>query len=114
MGIKPHQNWNGLNCLNSSLESTGQLSLTNFLTFNKKDFTNFSSLHLINVNFNQFSELKIIISKLLNYIRIQKKKLTTDKLIINQNVNKNNDLELFMKNNKLFYIPTSTFFEDSS
>jgi len=113
--MKPNYNWNGLNCLNSSLESTGQLSLTNFLTFNKKDFVNFSSLYLINVNFNQFSKLKKIVkSKLLNYVQLQQKKFVTNKLVINQNVNRSNSLEFMMKNNKLFYVPISTFFEDSS
>ena len=102
-----------LNILNSSINSTGNTSLTNFLPFNLKDLVNFNSLHFINTNFNQFSNLKKIIKlKLFNFIWDNDKKLQINKLIIDQKVTKDLNTSIFYDYD-YFYLPTNTFFENN-
>ena len=108
-------NWNGFNFLNSSLSSVGELSLNNFLSFNSKDFLNFSSLYLINVNFNQFPDFKKIIKlKLLNYLCVKNKEILIKKLIIDQSTYNNENLTNIFTDELKFYVPTSMFFENNS
>lgn len=107
-------NWNGLNILNSSLSSVGQINLTNFLAFNFEDFLNFSSLYLININFNQFAALKKLIKlKFLNYFGGPSKK-SPYKLIIDQSNYVNSTLKnIFYNNEKCYFMLTGTFFENN-
>ena len=106
---------NNLNVLNSSLNATGNMNLTNFSFLNIKDLMNFSTLYLINVHINQFSSLKKIIKiKLLNFT-VNKNKLNTKNLIIDQNVVDSSNIDSYIvnKENKYFYLPVSMFFENN-
>ena len=132
-----------LNTLNSSLNVTGNINLTNFTSFNTKDLINLNSLYLINVHVSKLPNIeKIIQIKFLNFTKQNFLELNSKNIIINQNVNTENSRYLDSKSatahlpsiffedlcgfaavekdsyyqektNNYFYLPTSMFFESN-
>lgn len=123
--------WNGSNMLAPSLNEVGIQSIAKFQPINSQDLTNFSSLYFLNAGINNISNFKQIIeAKLLNCSPNSNKEFDmsklayTNKLILNQNSNPNNDsiffneLKKFISINKdssykYYYLPNSMFYENS-
>jgi NADH-quinone oxidoreductase chain G len=107
-------NWNGNNCLNSSINDVGIYSLGIIKSFTKNDFMNSSGLYFIETNIYSTNILKLLELKLLNYLKTEN---YTDKYIIEQNsiFTKNLNKAQNKKINLSPYIglPTTTLFEDS-
>lgn len=109
-----NKTWNSSNILNPSLTDTGQFSLQNVASLKLKDLNNFSSLYFLNVTTNNISNLKKIIElKLLKQPKIKNNKISKIKLILDQNIRLNNNVESLNKIAKNYlYIPNTTFYEN--
>lgn len=111
------ETWNGFNVSNSYLNETGVNSLFSFSFLTFKDLTLFSSFYAINVKISNITNLKKLVElKLLNFIEIKlyQKNLT----LIDQNLNKNNNIDFISLNKNLLnfsnylYLPCNTMFEN--
>jgi len=124
--------WNSVNMLAPSLNEVGIQSLAKFQPMNLRDLTSFSSLYFLNVSINNIAHFKQIVeAKLLNYAPNANKELSisqlanTNKLILNQSSNANNNSIFFNEfkkfisvdknlSYKYYYLPTSMFYENEN
>ena len=108
--------WNGLNISNSYLNESGVNSLFSFSFLTFKDLISFSSLYTINVRISNITNFKKLVDlKLLNFIKI--KHLEKSSTLIDQNLNKNSNIDFIISKNLLnfsnyLYLPSNTMFEN--
>jgi NADH dehydrogenase/NADH:ubiquinone oxidoreductase subunit G len=115
--------WNVLNLLTSSLSETGTQSMSKWAPLANEDLSNSSVLYFLNVNVSNIGNIKKITeTKLLDYsLTNRNKELKTNKLILDQNSNYENNVNFHEKTlkltsvknlNKYFYLPNSMFYEN--
>jgi len=113
--IKIYTNsWNGINCLNSSLNEAGINLIGTIKSFTKNDFMHSSGLYFIETNVYSTNILKLLELKLLNYLKIENytnKYILEQSTIFTKNLNKIQNKKLIVST--YIGLPTVTSFEDS-
>lgn len=108
------KNWNGVNILNSSINSVGLNYLKNFKSLSTNDLQNFIGIYTLNTNYNISNIKKLIELKILNYSITEKK---NSKIFIEQNSGiKTQFFENIQENYNIYkYInlPNKVFFEST-
>jgi len=107
-------NWNGINCINSSINELGLNLIGTLKSFNKSDFLKSSGLYFVQSNINSNNILKLLELKLLKYFKTEN---YLNKFLIDQNSVSIRNLKTFQlkKFNVSTFIelPSKNFFEDS-
>jgi NADH dehydrogenase/NADH:ubiquinone oxidoreductase subunit G len=110
-----NNNFPKLNILSSTLGETGVNNSYNFKSLTKSELETFSSLYLINVNYENSINLKRI-TELKLLTQLQKNSRTSH--VIDQNFFKNNNHTFFKKlnsiNTKYHMLPSSMFYENEN
>ena len=109
--------WNGLNTLTPSLNETGSQSVAKFKPIALKDLVTFSSLYFLNTRISGIPNFKRITeSKLLNYSLNNKKKISVNKLFLDQNSTFNTNSNVhnleFSLESSYYHLPNSIFYEN--
>lgn len=110
--------WNGFNIFTSTLSENGSNSLAEFQYLSVKDFSNFSSLYILNTSINSLSNIKKIIESQLFYYSLKNennlKNIIYDSLILDTNYRYNsNFITTFLKIKKFVYLPNGSLFESN-